>query len=394
MMNERRSFGKSNGCLPSPPDERDYRIARLVPKAPIFIPTEYIMIRPEIIHDQGIIGSCVGQALASAREIGEALQKHVCELSPGYIYANRSDHTYFEEGMIPREAIASLKKSGVPRLECFPYNDTYPVLKQKLEKVKAACDLDAEPHRITAYAHLFTTQDIKIALLEIGAVPVSYDLYDSFNNAFMNGIVPIPNRTKEDWIGNHMMLIIGWKKINGAEHWIVLNSWGSWWGDNGLCYIPIRGYEFTEAWSLTDDLYPAKEVTFKTIKFSTNPELSRRVTLDDISFELTVGIQMKNCRIMVPLRFFSESLGCFVKWEGAEKKITIISEDEDKVTEIIMKINEKLYTVNGEEKEMDIEPYLVEPGFTLVPLRFVCENLNCTVDWNAEAKEATVTVNC
>jgi len=392
-METKKGYGKFNGCLPSPPDARDYSISRLVPKAPIFIPEEHVVLRPAAIKNQGEIGSCVGHALASAREIGEALQKHICELSPGYIYANREAHTYFDEGMIPREAIASLKKSGVPKLQLFPYNDTYPSLKKKLDEKKEACDLDAEPHRITAYAQVYSIMDIKTALLELGAVPVSYSLYNSFYSVSSDGIVPIPNRTKEYWIGNHMMLIIGWKKIGGVERWIVLNSWGQRWGDNGLCYIPTKGYDINEAWSLTDEVYPAREITFKSIRFSVKPELSRRVTLDDIMFELPVGIQMKNGRIMVPLRFFSESLGCYVRWEGAEKKITIIFESDGRTTEIIMILNEKSYTVNGEEKEMDVEPFLAKSGFTLVPLRFVAENLDCQVAWDASTQEATVKHN-
>jgi len=393
MMGIKRRFSRFNGCLPSPFDERDYKIARLVPIAPKFIPEEYVVLRPEKIKDQGDIGSCVGQALATAREIGEALQKHICEFSPGYIYANRDGHTYYGEGMIPREAISTLLKSGVPRLQFFPYNDLYPQLKARLDEVKAACDLDAAPYRITAYAHLYTARDIKIALMETGAVPVVYNLYESFHTASWGGIVPIPDRANEGWIGNHMMLIIGWKRIGGAERWIVLNSWGQWWGDNGLCYIPTNGYDFDEAWSLSDEIYPAGQDTFKTIKFSVKPELSRRVTLDDVNFQLPTGIQMKNGRIMVPLRFFSESLGCYVRWNESEKKVTIISEDDDKTIEIIMTVNEKIYTVNGEQNEMDVAPFIVEPGFTLVPLRFVTENLDCVVDWNEQEREATVTRN-
>jgi hypothetical protein len=293
--------------------------------------------------------------------------------------------------MIPREAIDSLMKKGVPRLQLFPYNDTYKLLNQKLKEVKSECDIDAEPHRISAYAHLYTMNDIKTALMEVGAVPVVYDLYESFNNALFDGIVPAPNTKKEYWIGGHMMLIIGWKKIAGEEHWIVLNSWGKWWGDNGLCYIPVNSYEFSEAWSLTDGIYPAREITFKTIKFSVKPELRNQVTLDGINFAMSAGIQIKNNRIMVPLRFFSESLGCYIRWDAAEKKITIIPEFNGGLTEIIMTVNEKLYTVNGIEKEMDVEPFIIDTGFTMAPLRFIVENLNCTVEWDTETCEATVT---
>ena len=392
MMKEIREYGKFNGCLPSPPDARDYRIARLVPKAPVYLPGEFILLRPAEIKDQGDIGSCVGHTLASSREIGEALQKHICEFSPGYIYANREGHSHFDEGMIPREAIDSLMKKGVPKLQLFPYNDTYEKLTMKLREVKSACDIDAEPNRISAYARLYTAHDVKTALLEVGAVPVVYDLYESFSTALYDGIVPTPNQKKENWIGGHMMLIIGWKKIAAEEHWIVLNSWGKWWGDRGLCYIPIKGYDFSEAWSLTDGIFPARESTFKTVKFSIKPKLYKQVSLDGISFVMPIGVAMKNNRIMIPLRFFSESFGCYIRWEEAEKRITIISEHNDVMIEIVMTINEKRCMVNGEEKEMDVEPYIVD-GFTMAPLRFITENLNCTVDWDDETCEATVTRN-
>ncbi|MCL2462765.1 MAG: stalk domain-containing protein, partial [Defluviitaleaceae bacterium] len=274
--------------------------------------------------------------------------------------------------------------------------DTYPQLKQKLAPVKPSCDADAQPRRITAYAQLFTAQNIKTALLEVGAVPAVFTLYDSFSTAWTDGIVPIPNPAKEGWVGSHMMLIIGWKKIGGAERWIVLNSWGQWWGDGGLCYIPVNGYSFDEAWSLTDEIYPASQDVIKTIQFSVEPELANQVTLDGVSFDLPTGIQMKNDRIMVPLRFFSESLGCFVKWDAAEKKITITTAGGEAdsgggATEIIMTIGESSYTLNGEPREMDVEPFIVDSGYTLVPLRAVTENLDCTVEWDAGTREATVT---
>ena len=389
-MEQKRGFGRYNGCLPSPPDARDYRITRLVPKAP-YLPAEFVLLRPARIKDQGDIGSCVGQALATSREIGEALQKHICEFSPGYIYANRTGHTHFGEGMIPREAIATLKEYGVPRLDLFPYNDLYPKLKDKLGKVKSDCDTDALPHRITAYANLFSAQDIKVALTGVGAVPVTFDLYDSFDRISADGIVPVPNMAKEYWLGNHMMIIIGWKKIGTVEHWIVLNSWGQWWGDNGLCYIPVKEYGFTEAWSLTDEILPAREETVKIIKFSTVPELASNVALDGVTFELPVGIRMKSDRIMVPLRFVSESLGCYVKWDSADKRITISSQVNGKPVEIVMTVGQRSFSVNGQKQEMDVEPFVVEPGFTLVPLRFVTENLDCRVDWNGDIREATIT---
>ena len=36
---------------------------------------------------------------------------------------------------------------------------------------------------------------------------------------------------------NHMVLIVGWKVVDGYQSFIVKNSWGEDWGDNGYVYI-------------------------------------------------------------------------------------------------------------------------------------------------------------
>ena len=47
-------FNQFNGALPSPPDERDYGIARLVAEAPA-LPDEFISVRPYKIKNQGSV---------------------------------------------------------------------------------------------------------------------------------------------------------------------------------------------------------------------------------------------------------------------------------------------------------------------------------------------------
>lgn len=39
---------------------------------------------------------------------------------------------------------------------------------------------------------------------------------------------------------NHAMLLVGFgtDSVTG-EYWILKNSWGTWWGDNGYMYLPI-----------------------------------------------------------------------------------------------------------------------------------------------------------
>ena len=52
-------------------------------------------------------------------------------------------------------------------------------------------------------------------------------------------------------------------------------------------------------------------------------------------------------------------------------------------------INEKTASVFGEIKENDVEP-IIEKDRTMLPARFIAENLGATVEWDGEARVVTV----
>ena len=39
---------------------------------------------------------------------------------------------------------------------------------------------------------------------------------------------------------NHAVVIVGIKQVEGTLSWVVQNSWGADWGDNGFFYIAIE----------------------------------------------------------------------------------------------------------------------------------------------------------
>jgi len=76
-------------------------------------------------------------------------------------------------------------------------------------------------------------------------------------------------------------------------------------------------------------------------------------------------------RVMVPLRNLAEALGCEVNWYSPDQ-INILRDD----TVIIMYLKKRAYYVNGEEKQLDAVPYVIDQR-TMVPLRFVAEEFGC-----------------
>ncbi|XID94312.1 copper amine oxidase N-terminal domain-containing protein [Paenibacillaceae bacterium WGS1546] len=91
-------------------------------------------------------------------------------------------------------------------------------------------------------------------------------------------------------------------------------------------------------------------------------------------------------RTMVPVRFVSEKLGAEVTWDNSTETATIKYEGKT----IQMPIGSKTVTVDGVQQELDTAAEMYE-GRTMVPLRFVSEVLDSTVEWDSGAHAVKVT---
>jgi hypothetical protein len=94
--------------------------------------------------------------------------------------------------------------------------------------------------------------------------------------------------------------------------------------------------------------------------------------------ELPVPPVISDGHTFVPLDFAAAQLGCKVQWEPSSRQIVISFQD----TTVVMTGDQRVYTLNGEVKEMDVAPFIADPGYTMVPLRFVAQALGDEVQWN------------
>jgi hypothetical protein len=96
-------------------------------------------------------------------------------------------------------------------------------------------------------------------------------------------------------------------------------------------------------------------------------------------------------RTLLPIRYVAEALGANVGWDGTEKKVTITFKDKF----IELWIGNNTARVNGEYKYIDPSDLNVKPiiisGRTMLPIRFIAENLGCKVDWDPNLKEVKIT---
>jgi len=91
-------------------------------------------------------------------------------------------------------------------------------------------------------------------------------------------------------------------------------------------------------------------------------------------------------RTLLPIRALIEALGGTVAWDADKRQAAV----ELNGTKIEMTVGSKTVTVNGTERETDVAPCIVN-GRTMLPLRFVAENLGCGAEWDAREKSVTVT---
>lgn len=77
---------------------------------------------------------------------------------------------------------------------------------------------------------------------------------------------------------------------------------------------------------------------------------------------------------MVPLRFVAEQLGADVKWNAVNKEITLLFD------------NQKVILNMGKGQTSSNPETILENGRTLVPLRYVSENLGANVLWIPSSK--------
>lgn len=137
----------------------------------------------------------------------------------------------------------------------------------------------------------------------------------------------------------------------------------------------LNGKETKDAGELTvivPDLQPSVE-TEKTDEI--------KVTLDGETLSFNTSPVIKNGTTLVGFRAILEALGASVSWDG-EKRCAIAQKDGIKIELYIDSVSAY---VNGEEKTLLTAPEIINDS-TMIPVRFVSENLGMNVGWDEVAR--------
>lgn len=90
-------------------------------------------------------------------------------------------------------------------------------------------------------------------------------------------------------------------------------------------------------------------------------------------------------RTLVPIRAIIESMGGKIGWDSRDRRVDITY----KSTNIKLWIDNTSAEVNGKQLTLDVPPRSVQ-GRTMLPLRFVVENLGAKVNWDGKTQKITI----
>lgn len=176
--------------------------------------------------NQGKCGSCWSFAMTGALESYVLRKRNTpgadLDLSE-QVYVSCSSVGSCKGGILfPR----FLVREGLPQEAAYPYTATNGSCSE------AASGWQQKAHKIEGWGMVWPSlSKIKAALAHYGPLPTSMQVYADFMH-YKSGVY---SRVNGKPLGGHAVLLVGYN--DAEEYFIVKNSWGSDWGENGFFRI-------------------------------------------------------------------------------------------------------------------------------------------------------------
>lgn len=259
------------GWLPDLPDYRDYteeneNVKPALKKLgfdPKKVPKFSIPSKKDLrnwcspIENQGSLGSCTAHAGVGLLEYFEirAFGKHI-DASRLFLYKTTRNllHWTGDTGAFLRTTMGAMVLFGVPPEEYWPYTTARPDFDRE---PPAFCYSFAQNYQTIRYFRLdppgtdpnLLINKIKVLIAFGFPSMFGFTVYNSISQARISGEIPFPC-SRERIIGGHAVVAVGYddgKKIKNTNCWtetkgafLIRNSWGTGWGDDGYGWIPYE----------------------------------------------------------------------------------------------------------------------------------------------------------
>jgi len=164
-----------------------------------------------------------------------------------------------------------LQRAGAPLESQVPYKEADATCDRGLE----AKDKIANWGFVDENGGIPTVDELKAAICNYGPVSSSVYVSPAFK-AYTGGVFD----EQANGPTNHAVTLVGWDDKRGA--WLMRNSWGTWWGEDGYMWIEYGSNEVgsSAAWAVVEpDDQPAEPKTFKTRQLLVRNKTGQPITV-------------------------------------------------------------------------------------------------------------------
>ena len=119
---------------------------------------------------------------------------------------------------------------GLQFEEDYPYEFASGDCRNQTNKRIASRTLD--------YGYLDTAEDIAYDLVVYGPVSIAVSAGNDCWQFYESGILSSANNCPTSI--DHGVVVVGIDRTGDTPFWIVQNSWGTWWGDNGFIKLAVE----------------------------------------------------------------------------------------------------------------------------------------------------------
>lgn len=238
------------GWIEDKKDDRDYKFS--LPSAFLKKLPKEASVQPLCprIDQQGLLGSCVGQAVKATISFAHVKQNlpdpNPAALMIYYTAREMEGNIYEDVGCSIRDALKGCAKVGVCSEKLWPY-----IIEKFAIRPTPECYLEAVQNKIISYHRIIPALTLlKGCIVEGYPFTVGIRVFENFPMEL--GDIPTP---KGQEIGGHAVDIVGYNDY--VRKFILRNSWGEEWGTKGYGIIP---YEYILDPTLSMDFWTVRLV--------------------------------------------------------------------------------------------------------------------------------------
>ncbi|MFZ2412786.1 MAG: stalk domain-containing protein, partial [Candidatus Cryosericum sp.] len=216
----------------------------------------------------------------------------------------------------------------------------------------------------------------------------------------LTGVAGTPRSVELIWSDNSSNEV-GFRieRRTGAGAWTQVAATGAdaiKWMDETVVPATVYSYRVKahnaggeSAWSNEFAVTTPSDVQTVVIKLIID---KKNYTINGVSMMMDVAPVILESRTLGPVRYIAEALGAGVVWDPVERKVTLTRGSRM----IELWIGKNTARVDGnyvliDPENPEVKPVILPPGRTMLPFRFIAEQLGAGVGWDPGKREVTIT---